>query len=92
MLRLGDVVHWNTGDSTFATLTNYTTYITYMSPAYDYQIYLPAKKRTISIYDIISEQTSMGEGSGGCMNPISSFMQDGQQIKNPDPYYVYIHN
>jgi phenylpyruvate tautomerase PptA (4-oxalocrotonate tautomerase family) len=50
----------------------------WVSPGFDWQIYIPAKNRTISISNIVSTQT---EGPGrACWNPINSFAQDGQLI------------
>lgn len=44
----------------------------------DWQIYIPAKNRTISISNIIDLQTD--GSSRGCWNPIISFMLDSQKI------------
>ena len=48
-----------------------------ISPGFDWQIYIPAKHRTISISNIMVDAT---QGRHGCSNPILSFVQDGQTI------------
>jgi hypothetical protein len=58
-----------------ATVIDPTYYIT---PGYDWQIYIPAKNRTVSISNIVSPQS---EGhSKGCWNPINSLVQDSQLV------------
>lgn len=50
----------------------------FITPGYDWQIFIPAKNRTVSISNIVSPET---EGhSKGCWNPINSFIQDNQLI------------
>lgn len=70
-----------------------------ISTGSDWQIYISATNRTITISDIISQQTE--EPVRYCLNPISSFMQDGQleapKLVNSGVYYtsgylVYITN
>ena len=66
---------------------------------YDWQIYIPSKKRTISISNIVNIQR---DGVGrSCLNPIRSFVLDGQMISPggnapdqipPGGYAAYIRN
>ncbi|MFI5160968.1 MAG: hypothetical protein ACHQHN_06800 [Sphingobacteriales bacterium] len=44
---------------------------------YDWEIYIPSKKRTVTISNIMVDAT---QGRNGCSNPIISFVQDGQLI------------
>jgi hypothetical protein len=44
---------------------------------FDWQIYIPAKKRTVSISNIMTDATV---GQHHCFNDITSFVQDGQTI------------
>ena len=69
-----------------------------ISPGFDWQIYIPAKNRTISISNIVSESK---EGGKRCLNPITSFVQDGVPIvptfSNGNKLYIsdyiaYIYN
>jgi hypothetical protein len=88
------------------TTTNDTTVVLMLNPpqivitsAYDWQIYLPAKQRTILVSAIMDQPT---EGySKVCYNPNTSFMQDGQlvvpQLVNTGTWYTsgyffYINN
>ena len=51
----------------------------YIFPDNDWQVYIPAKNKTVSISTINSPQTSykcFGDNCG-CTNPIDSFIQDG---------------
>ena len=67
---------------------------------YDWQIFVPAKQRVISISDIKSEKTTgerdrFGEPIGNsCYNRIFSMNVNGQLINltNLPPYVVYINN
>lgn len=71
----------------------------YILPDHDWQIYIPAKKMTIEISNIISPQTEYACFKCGCINPINSFVQNGQtmipQSKNipyfGNGYLTYIH-
>ena len=65
---------------------------------FDWQIYIPAKHRTVSISNIMTDAT---QGRRGCSNPIISFIQDGQTIApqrfDSNKFYLagyraYIHN
>jgi hypothetical protein len=49
----------------------------FINPNFDWQIYIPAKHRTVSISNIMTDAT---QGRRGCSNPIISFIQDGQTI------------
>jgi hypothetical protein len=53
-------------------------------PGYDWEIYIPAVKKTILISHIIFEQTEQRafilNDRWGCSSPITSYVQDGQQI------------
>jgi phenylpyruvate tautomerase PptA (4-oxalocrotonate tautomerase family) len=55
----------------------------WISAGFDWKIYVPAKNKTILISDIVSPQT---EGSKKCLNPVNSFVQDGQVVS---PVSVY---
>ncbi len=74
----------------------------YLMPGYDWQIYIPSKKRMVSLSAIISPQKEyrcFGDHCG-CINPITSFLQDGQlSVPQIDPiqnygggYVTYISN
>jgi hypothetical protein len=70
-------------DTTILDFVNFNTTTENIASGSDWQIYIPARNRTISISDIISEQT---EGSRKiCLNPITSFMQDGKVVT---PHFV----
>lgn len=69
-----------------------------ISSGLDWQIFIPAKNRTISISNIVSENN---EGGKRCTNPIKSFVQDGSlilpQVHITNQFYTsgymaYIHN
>jgi hypothetical protein len=55
-----------------------------LSPGYDWEIYIPAVRKTIFISHIIFEQTEKRafvlNDIWGCMSPIISYNQDGQLI------------
>jgi hypothetical protein len=51
-------------------------------PGFDYKIFIPRIRRTISISNIVSEDN---EGSQKCTNPINSFQVD--DIMNISPTY-----
>ena len=70
-----------------------------ITAGYDWQIYIPAKNRTVRISNIISPQTKNSGRS--CVNPINSFEQDGKLIvpelvkrdqAATSGYMVYINN
>jgi hypothetical protein len=77
----------------------------YIFPDHDWQIYIPAKNMTDSMWNFVSPQTEQKCTLGGdlcptCSNPINSFLQNGQQVipqygKIPytggDFYLTYIH-
>ena len=48
-----------------------------INPGFDWQIYIPAKQKTVSISNIMTDAT---QGRRGCSNPIMSFVQDGKTI------------
>lgn len=64
----------------------------------DWEIYIPAMKRTVFISHI---DGSIQKGRGACLGPIHSFVQDGQTIQDPfsfqtsqfwtSGYRAYIH-
>ena len=103
---LDTVVIVNAGARIFT--TSHDTTIAYMndsdpdhwvSAGFDWVIFLPAKNRAISISDIVSPQTD--NYGRACLNPINSFVQDGQaivaqQVNTGDlatsGYRAYIHN
>ncbi|MFL5740610.1 MAG: hypothetical protein ACJ75B_10365 [Flavisolibacter sp.] len=70
-----------------------------ITPGFDWQVYIPAKNKTVQISSITSTET---EGPGRtCYNPINSFNMDGQIIfpvpVETDKFYtsgyrVYIRN
>ncbi len=93
-------------NSTIYTTSNDTTIVDvnssdpndFINPGFDWQIYIPAKKKTVSISNIITDAT---QGRRGCSNPIISFVQDGQTIIPhrfdnrlfyTSGYRVYVHN
>jgi hypothetical protein len=57
----------------------------YLTPDFDWQMYLPAKRVTISITDIVSPHRTEHCYDCGCINSITSFLQNGQLITSP-PY------
>lgn len=70
----------------------------FINPDFDWQIYIPAKRRTVSISNIMTDAT---QGRRGCSNPIISFLQDGQMVMPhwvrtnkfyTSGYWAYIHN
>lgn len=65
----------------------------YIQPNYDWQIYLPATGRTVTISNIISPQIDISCWKCMCRNPIISFVQDGQLVNLHDSLpTAYIHN
>lgn len=96
--KSGPGIYTTTNDTTIVELfiNNSKSYI---RAGFDWQIYIPAENKTISISNIISNQA---EGpSKGCLNPINSFLQDGKftvpQLINTDNsytsgYMAYINN
>ncbi|MGZ3778356.1 MAG: hypothetical protein ACXVIY_06975 [Mucilaginibacter sp.] len=71
----------------------------FVNPNFDWKIYIPAKNKTISISNIMSDATK-GPGRT-CLNPILSFVQDGETVVPhlvetgkfyTSGYMVYIHN
>ena len=71
----------------------------WIRPGFDWQLYIPAKNRTVQVSSILSTQV---EGKGRvCLNPINSFLLDGQ-LSSPElvqtgelytsGYRVYIRN
>jgi hypothetical protein len=52
-----------------------------MIPGYDFEVFIPATGKIISISNIVSLQTE--GGSSRCGNPIESFMQDGVLAGSP---------
>jgi hypothetical protein len=106
-LHLIDTVLIVNGYSAIYTTTNDTTVVfvndsnpgNWISPGFDWQIYIPAKNRIVSVSNIVSGETS-GPGRA-CLNPINSFIQDGQHIvpgrintgqDYTSGYMAYIHN
>ena len=97
VINRNSVIYTTSNDTTVVD-TNSGNPESEMSPAFDWQIYIPAKHRTVSVSNILSEATS---GNRGCSNPIISFVEDGQTIT---PYWyetnrfyttgyrVFIHN
>jgi hypothetical protein len=71
----GTTIYTTSNDTTFVDInTNINQQIV---PDFDWQIYIPAKNRTVLISNIVSEHI---EGGHLCNNPINSFLQDGQLI------------
>jgi hypothetical protein len=73
----------HTSNDTTTVLLNFTSgEAKFILPNNDWQIFLPAKKLTVSISDIVSPQTEykcFGDNCG-CGNPITSLVQNGQQV------------
>ena len=75
---------------------------TYITADFDWQIYIPAKNRTISVSNIVSMIKESSCYRCTCINPITSFVQDGQLTLStidsakifglPIGYITYIHN
>jgi hypothetical protein len=72
----------------------------YILPDHDWQIFIPAKNKTIAISNIISPQTEYSCFKCVCTNPINSFIQNGQTIIpqtkripnfGSDGYFTYIY-
>jgi hypothetical protein len=83
--RLVDTVFVHNLYATIYTTTNDTTIVyvndsnldNWVSSGFDWQIYIPAKNKAVSISNIETVQT---EGGRYCLNPIASFVQDGLRI------------
>lgn len=106
-LHLVDTILVANYGATIYTTTNDTTIVYvndsnpnhWICPGFDWQIYIPAKNRIVSISNIITTQT---ENVGRvCWNPINSLTQDGQSIVPKlvetgefftSGYMAYIHN
>jgi hypothetical protein len=72
-------VYRTSNDTTFVDINVKADY-TPISYGYDWELYIPAKNRTVSISAITNTQNT---GNKGCGNPITSFVQDGQLIGAP---------
>ena len=71
---------------------------------FDWQIFIPAKNKTVFVSDIVSEKKTGKRGHGifsmdptpGCTNDIFSAKMDNQLINFSNPvtagYYLFIHN
>lgn len=92
-------VYRTSNDTTFVNINVTTAYIP-ISYGYDWELYIPAKNRTVSISAITSTQITANKA---CGNPITSFVQDGQLITAPiffqldvesgtSGYRAYIHS
>jgi hypothetical protein len=68
---------YTSNDTTTVNLNFISGEAKYIVPDYDWQIYIPAQNLTISISNIIS-QTVFSCFKCGCLNPINSFVQNGQ--------------
>jgi hypothetical protein len=86
-------------DTTIIYFADFNNQSEIISTGSDWQIYIPTTNRTITISDIMSQQTE--EPVKYCLNPISSFIQDGQlvvpKLVNSGVYYtsgylIYITN
>jgi len=83
--HLVDTIVITEHSSTIYTTTHDTTIVNvnssdpnhFINPNYDWQIYIPAKHRSISISNIMTDAKL---GPRGCSNPIISSVQDGQTI------------
>ena len=92
-------------DTTIIELNHIVGEEKYLFPDHDWQIYIPAKNMLVSISNFDSPQNEHKCVLGGdmcppCVNPINSFLQDGQNTlpqfgKIPfgagDYYLTYIH-
>jgi len=77
VINLYATIYTTTNDTTVVYL-NDSNRNRWIGAGFDWQIYIPARNRTITISNIKSTQT---EGRGKvCWNPINSFEQDGQLI------------
>ena len=93
----GASIYTTINDTTFVYINNSNPNHN-ISSGLDWQIYIPAQNKTISISNILSESN---EGGKGCLNPIKSFIQNGlfivPQIYNTKQFYTsgyhaYIYN
>lgn len=73
-------------DTTFVELNVISGEEKYLFPDHDWQIYIPAQNRAVSMSGFESPQTNHrcgilgGDLCPGCANPINSLFQDGQQV------------
>jgi len=78
----GTNIYTTSNDTTVVYININSSTNTLVIPGFDWQIYIPAKNRTVMISNIITTPT---KGGHQCRNPINSFTQDGQAIV---PKYV----
>ncbi|HVM89869.1 MAG TPA: hypothetical protein VMT76_16905 [Puia sp.] len=76
---IGNSIYTTSNDTTIVYINDASKSlaITYL---YDWQIYIPAKNKTVLISNIMS---ASGTGKHGCLNTTLSFVQDGQAIIAP---------
>jgi len=73
----GTTIYTTSNDTTIVCINVNSSTNQLVVPGFDWQIYIPAKNRTVMISNIV---TTLTEGGHQCRNPINSFMQDGQVI------------
>jgi len=78
-------VYFPSNDTTVIDMNVVSGENAYLNPNYDWQLYIPAQRLTVSITDIVSPQRQENCYDCGCINSITSFLQNGQLITSP-PY------
>jgi hypothetical protein len=90
-------------DTTIVLLNQISGQEKYIFPDHDWQIYIPATNMIVSMSNFVSPQTDRkcvlgGDLCPGCLNPINSFLQNGQPViplysdkKYHSGYLTYIH-
>jgi hypothetical protein len=95
----------SSNDTTIVLLNHISGEEKYIFPDNDWEIYIPARNMLVSMSNFVSPQTDHkctlgGDLCPGCLNPINSFLQNGQNVmpqysKIPytggDFYMTYIH-
>jgi hypothetical protein len=99
LVRLGGRGIYTTSGDTTTVFVNDSDPNHSISPGFDWEVYIPAKNRTISISDI--KETQIKNYGRVCWNPINSFIQDGRIVVPQlvetgqdftSGYMTYIHN
>lgn len=62
-----------------------------LESAYDYQLYFPVANKTFTITEITEKESFIKKSlfnntKEGCINPVTSYVINGQKISNPGPF------
>jgi hypothetical protein len=69
-------IYYSTSNDTTTVFVNSSNLNDYITAGYDWELYIPAKNKTVLFSNIVDEINSGYKGA--CLNPVKSFVQDGQ--------------